>query len=429
MNKIVVMVDVYGPTARLAQGYAAAGYRVARVRSTPIVPPMYRSSADEAALGLELAADIVHSEIGRTLTEVRALDPVAVVVGGESGVELADTIAEHLGLPGNGTALSAARRDKFRMIENLRACNLQATEQILIRDDDHVRDWHAGNGGRVVIKPTRSAGNDNVHFCGSPEESVAAFRTVRAAETIFGTPNDEVVAQRFLVGGEYVVNTVSCAGMHRVTDVWRYVKISANGVSDRVAAANSVDVDDPRMPALTEYAQQVLDAFEISYGPAHLEIMMTPDGPTLVEIGARLCGADTAKYAALAWGSSQVEWSVLAFTDPGRFRAEAAEPPRRRNYAAMAFLTAPRSGTLVAYPGLVAVKALPSYHDHVAIVRPGTRIMRTISDLTEPLMIGLAHPICDVLDRDLATVNYLDGEGFYDIVSDSCDAQWGDESA
>ncbi|MDO3399918.1 ATP-grasp domain-containing protein [Mycolicibacterium neoaurum] len=425
---VVVMVDVYGPTSRLAQGYSTAGYAIARVRSTIEVPPMYRDSADEAALGLELAADITHIDFETTLAAVAALDPVAVVVGGESGVELADRLAETLGLPGNGTEHSAARRDKFKMIELLARQGLRATDHILVTDEHQLHEWHTEIGGPVVVKPARSAGNDNVHFCHSAAESVGAYRTVRAGRTLFGESNDLVVAQRFLIGGEYVVNSVSCAGIHRITDVWRYVKISANGVSDRVAAATSVDFDDPRTGALTEYAENVLDTFGIRYGPAHLEIMMTPDGPTLVEIGARLCGADTARYAGLAWGTSQVEWSVAAFTDPARFHTMAGEPVRRRNYAAMAFLTAPRAGTLVSYPRLDEVRALPSYHDHTVVVRPGQRLHRTVSDVTEPMMIGLVHPIADVLDRDLATVNYLDGDGFYEIVTDACDADWGDEA-
>jgi len=421
MTGTVVMVDLYAPTMRLAQGYMDRGFEVVQVQSTPEVPPVYRGFS-----GAGLAGRIVHrggsedsEHLESTLNAVKSLDPVAVTTGGETGVELADLLSERLGLASNGTASSSVRRDKFAMVEMLRAHGLRATEQFLVTDRESLRRWHGELGGKVVIKPTRSAGNDGVAFCPDPEDSIAAYERIVHERNIFGVENEGVVAQQFLVGGEYVVNTVSCAGHHRVTDMWKYVKISANGVSDRVAAAVSVAQDDARTASLMEYAVAVLDALGIAYGPAHLEIMMTPDGPTLVEIGARLCGADTAKYAELAHGESQIDWTVTAFTDPDRFTRECDRAAQDHAHAAMVFLTSPFDGTLVGYPKLDQVVNLPSYVDHQVIVEPGQHLQRTVSDVTEPMMIGLADPVRDVLERDLSTVLFLDGDGFYDVADDS----------
>ena len=409
------MVDVYAPTMRLAQGFIDRGFPVVQLRSTPEIPPVYRGFSGDGLAGCLLHdGGLAEAAVVRTAAAVSALDPVAVVTGGETGVELADAVASRLGLASNGTAASSIRRDKYAMIERLRDRGLRVARQLLVPDADSLAVWHSELGGRVVIKPTRSAGNDGVQFCDSPVESVAAYRSIVNSQNIFGITNEGVVAQEFLVGGEHVVNTVSCGGQHRVTDCWKYVKISANGVSDRVVAAVSVD-DEPRSAALVEYALAVLDALEISYGPAHLEIMDTPDGPALVEIGARLCGADTARYAELARGESQIGWTVSAFTDPASFRRDHTAAGQIRSHAAMAFMTAPRAGVLRGYPRLPDIRALPSYVDHQIVVAPGEVLHRTVSDVTEPMMIGLAHPNRDILERDLFTVLYLDGDGFYDI--------------
>jgi biotin carboxylase len=167
----VVIVDAYATTKRLGPAFRAAGCDVLRVLSTPEPPPLYRPAFDTSSFTATLRHD---DDFGATLDAVAAYRPDAVLAAGESGVELADRLAEALGLPGNGTALSAARRDKFAQIEAVRAAGLRAAAQIRVRDARHLADWHRSRGGRVVVKPVRSAGGDGVSFCDSPDQSVAA---------------------------------------------------------------------------------------------------------------------------------------------------------------------------------------------------------------------------------------------------------------
>ncbi|MFE7272062.1 hypothetical protein [Streptomyces sp. NPDC057623] len=77
-----------------------------------------------------------------------AYAPVAVVAGSEFGVEFADRLSEALDLPTNGTALSPARRDKFRMIETIKAAGLRGARQLLVSDEEELRQWHEESGGR-----------------------------------------------------------------------------------------------------------------------------------------------------------------------------------------------------------------------------------------------------------------------------------------
>src|SRR5690242_520327 len=109
MSRNVVMVDAYAPTRRLAPVFHQAGFQVVRVQSTAEPPLVYRGDFDLSPY----AGNIVHKgDLDVTLDAVRGFDPVAVVAGGEIGVEFADLLSSALGLATNGTALSAARRDK-----------------------------------------------------------------------------------------------------------------------------------------------------------------------------------------------------------------------------------------------------------------------------------------------------------------------------
>lgn len=411
----VVIVDVYAPTARLARAFADAGCAVVGLYSTPEPPIAYRRLGGLPDRAVFVDTVVHHGDLEQTRATIAEYDPIAVVTGGETGVELADQLSEALGLATNGTARSAARRDKYLQIEAVRGAGLAGARQLLATDAEQLARWHRALGGRIVVKPRRSAGNDGVSFCDTPEQSVRALRAVDGTMTIFSTRNEGVVAQEYLTGTEYVVNTVSRDGRHRATDLWRYVKISANGVRDRISAAVAVPPHAPERAGLVSYACRVLDALQIRHGPAHHEIILTADGPCLVEVGARLCGADTAAQARLAFGESQVERTVAAYLDPQAFLATVDAPQRLRRHVAMAFLTSPVTGTLRDYPLLERVRELESHHDIQFGVRPGEHLPLTVNDTTEPMMVVLSGAVAEAVERDLATVGWLDGHGFYEV--------------
>jgi hypothetical protein len=64
-----------------------------------------------------------------------------------------------------------------------------------------------------------------------------------------------------------------------------------------------------------DYTTRVVNALGIRWDPAHCEVMLTQDGPTVIEVGARLAGAAFPRYAHAARDMSP----VLVTTD-ARFR-------------------------------------------------------------------------------------------------------------
>lgn len=355
-------------------------------------------------------------DLEKLAEQLAVLQPCAVLPGRESGVELADALSERLGLPGNGTALSAARRDKYTQIERIRSLGIPAMRQIRTNDEAELHAWHALAGGTVVVKPLRSGRGEGVRFCDRPEESVAALRAVRDRTSVLGEKITEVVAQEYLVGAEYIVNTASCDGVHQVTDVWSTDRISANGVRDLVVAQILLDSDDPVVGELVPFAHRVLDALGIRYGAAHVEIKLTPDGPRLVEAAARPSGLPY--FVADVIGEGQLEWAADAYVRPERFMARAGSAYRRRTAFAWAALASPVAGRLTRYRALDEVKALDSFDDLNLIVKPGDPIVPTTWDLGYPATLTLRHSVEAVLRRDLNTLRFLDGAGMYEVDTD-----------
>ncbi|MEU1401383.1 ATP-grasp domain-containing protein [Streptomyces sp. NPDC005728] len=419
----VVLVDTYETashgvpqTARhIAPAFRRAGWSCVRVQSAPEPPAVYRSARPTLE---NYVANITHDgDLARTVEQLRPYAPVAVVAGGEYGVAFADTLSEALGgtVPTNGTALSRARRDKAEMAERVRAAGLRTARQLRAETEAELVEWHRKTGGRIVVKPLSSAGGDGVSFCDTPEESAAAFRSLVGAPDIFSLPNTAVLAQEYLVGTEYIVNTVSRDGLHHAAEIWSSSRYSVNGVRDLSGACFIVERQGKVQDQLVEYAFGVLDALGIRHGPAHVELKLTPEGPCLIEAGARLSGGDLPHYAHLATGESQLDWTVDAYVRPRRFAARRGQPYTIDQYFAWVALISPLAGKLRKYRNTDEIRSLESFREMWELVRPGGELVRTVDDTTYPVIINLMHDTEAVLQRDMGTIRYLDGTGFYEL--------------
>lgn len=409
---VVAIVDAYSSARCLAPIFRERGFDCVHVRSAATANATYERSLRPA----DFVAEVVHEgDVARTAAAVARHSPTCLIPGIESGVELADVLSEALGLRTNGTARSRARRDKYRMMETVRAAGVPGIEQVLADDLDTLLDWHAKAGGPVVLKPVRSAGNDGIHFCDDAGEVRAAFEALIGTDSALGTRNRAVLAQEYLVGGEYIVNTVSLDGRHHVTDVWRMHHISANGVRDLGASAQLLP-GTAEQESVVRYTFRVLDALGVLNGPAHSELKLTPHGPRLIETAARICGADLHVPVKAAIGESQLDWTVDAYADPDRFLRRWAGGYELARQAGLVNMVSPSAGTLRGYPKMAALRGLDSFHDLALNVRPGGRIHRSVDDWTYPMRVYLVHETENTVLHDIMTARHLDGDGFYDVV-------------
>ncbi|MBL1080265.1 ATP-grasp domain-containing protein, partial [Nocardia sp. 2] len=290
----IAIVDSYAPTKALVDQFKRSGCNVVRVQSGREVPFAFRiGQYRHTDYANNILSNLIHEgDLSRTAEQTGRFAPVAVIAGTETGVELADALSEKIGTPGNGTKLSAARRDKYLMNEALRHAGIAAVRQIRAQTEDELEEWHRKNGGRIVVKPVASGGGDSVFFCDTPEQSAEAFTRIHRSENILSMRNFGVVAQEYLSGVEYMINTVSCHGLHRVCEIWRTTRLTANGVLDLTEGQHLVREIGSAEQRLINYSHRVLDVLGIMYGPAHLEMKSTSRGPVLLEAGARLCGGN-----------------------------------------------------------------------------------------------------------------------------------------
>merc|ERR1711871_1638682 len=76
-------------------------------------------------------------------------------------------------------------------------------------------------------------------------------------------------------------------GLHAVVAMFKYQKMEDLTYEYTKLIESGGEVQD----SLRSYVAKVLDAVGIHFGPSHAEVIVTKDGPCLVEVGARMHGA------------------------------------------------------------------------------------------------------------------------------------------
>lgn len=316
-NKAVIIVDAFSTGKYLAPVFKGFGYQCVHIQSDKNICPFFLKSFEKNNFIKNI---VFEKDFNAIIKDLLDHDIKMVIPGCESGVELADKIADRLGLrSGNNVDSSAVRRDKYFMHERLRDSGVAAIDQLLSSDQNEIIKWvHEKTRFPIVIKPARSAGTDSVSFCYNDADVSEAFNKIINKKDLFGYLNQKVLAQKMVEGQEYIVNSVSYNGVHSIVDIWTSNKTKING-SPVYDYQELLAEDDDDFHVLSEYVMSVLNALEIKFGAGHSEVMLTQNGPVLIEIGARLAGGIDPSSTHEALGYSQVSILADAYLNPDVF--------------------------------------------------------------------------------------------------------------
>ena len=239
----------------------------------------------------------------------------------------------------NHNGYNEARRNKFLTISTLASKNIPSVQQKLCITIDEAIEFaisqfssskllpiekESGQQQQrlVVVKPIRGCASDDVFLC-EDLESVRSAYDIIVGSTVLGSPkkkHDSVLVQEYAIGQEYAIDTVSKNGQLKIAAVWKYDKRpqpptirqqqqqkqmagdnndeedseddATNGRRRQVYYATKLyddddDDDDPLLPIIYQYLDDCLNALDIRWGVTHSEIIITADGPRLVEVNCR----------------------------------------------------------------------------------------------------------------------------------------------
>lgn len=291
-----------------------------------------------------------------------ALPVRAVIAASECGVIPANQLAQALGLPHHLGSRAQARHDKAAMNHALQEAGLPAARTVRVRNHDDIAAALAGFNFPVIVKPVGAASGDGCFICTEPAQVRAAVCDGLGQRNVLGVINPAMVIQEYLDGPQYIVNTVSLAGRHLLSDIHA---VRIDQIEQRPVLRHSVLITDldEQADALVTFTRNCLDAVGVREGAAHTQVRMTRNGPRLVEVNARMMGASLqpAPYRG-ALRYSQADLVAERFTDPDAFAKRFSDPYAPAAVMAVAFLNVAIGGTVLASPGVDRIRALPGFH-------------------------------------------------------------------
>ncbi|MBP3776514.1 MAG: ATP-grasp domain-containing protein [Prevotella sp.] len=297
------------------------------------------------------------------LEEVRKYDPLLVIPGSDFGVELATRLGSDLGLRGNKWANIGKMTRKSEMHQALADHGIRYIRGRIVNSEEDARAFYEELGTtHIVVKPTRGAATQGVLFCEGLEETLSAVRRMLALAKDNEYLGDILVQER-VIGKEYIVNTVSSEGRHRLVSMWQYNKIVMNGSNlyENTETINHLDVGHSQ---LIRYAYQVLDAVGIEWGAVHGEYIIDERGPVLIEVNCRTMGLNMSRYfIEQIFGHHETDAQLDAYLYPEKFEQEAKKPYRPKRKAMVKSLIVAKDVNLQSAPILQLVRHLKSFFD------------------------------------------------------------------
>lgn len=186
----------------------------------------------------------------------------------------------------------------------------------------------------VITKPTDSAGGRGVNLVSSPEELPAALQTAFKA----GISGD-VLVEECMTGPEVSVEIIVSEGVPHVLQVTDKLTSGAPNFFE-IGHVQPTSLSCKQRRAISDVASSAVLSVGLNNSVAHAEVMLTSEGPKMVELGARLGGDWITSH--LIWNSVSgidmvetmikqalgEELSALSYSDSGKFVATKFLPAR-----------------------------------------------------------------------------------------------------
>lgn len=247
-------------------------------------------------------------EIERLVEEIHSVDKLdALLCLIDIRLIEASKLAKSLGVRFLNTNSAELLRDKFNVREKLRSKGIEQPEFFLATTNDEIQAAVDKLGLPVLIKPSDGYGSQNILTLQTSDDIDPVLNPLQHLLPIksnYGlgvVSNDRLLVERYMSGVLIGCDTFTDNGKHQLLGVNQ--KLMFPSPSFAIKGGCFLPFN-PAWKELEKYVFSLLDAVDFDFGATHIEIMVTDEGPRLVEINPRLVGAKIPRLIGFSLGRS-----------------------------------------------------------------------------------------------------------------------------
>ncbi|MEV4945527.1 ATP-grasp domain-containing protein [Streptomyces sp. NPDC053755] len=349
-----------------------------------------------------LLVDYLDWEVTRPIVRAahEAYGFTAVMTLVEQATELAGRINDMLGF--DGTSYEVARRfhDKLRMREWLHSTGFESVGCAEVSSAADVRDFAGRYGFPVIVKPLDGTASRGIAVIHGPEETDRAWAELTGLRgrddlpmaTFY--PVDRFIAEEYIDGVEYSVESFSFDGRHVVVSITDKFHDGCVEMGHALPAILS-DEDES---AIVDHVVGFLTAMGLRHGVGHTEIKLSSKGPRIIEGHDRVAGDRLLDFMAVTHG---FDIERYASGWPTRVLPALTDRPRPVLGAATKWVNG-EPGTVETVEGVEELRAQEGVFGVDVHVRPG--------DVIEPMSdnFGRHVQVLVTADTTAAAIERID---------------------
>ena len=189
-----------------------------------------------------------------------------------------------LGLPGISPKTAEAATDKGKMIQAFKQAGVAAPWFEVINETSGLEKVYEQISFPCIMKPVDNSGSRGVVLIKERNKLEDAYDYSRAQSR-----NGQVIVEEYLEGQEVSVETITVNGHTHILAITDKITTGPPHFVELGHSQPSQLPEDDKAQ-IADLAIRAVAAVGIDIGPAHVEIMMTSEGPKMIELGARLGG-------------------------------------------------------------------------------------------------------------------------------------------
>lgn len=193
-------------------------------------------------------------------------------------------IAKECGLIGLSIESSIKATDKAVMREALKQAGVPIPRFVCVASEEEYIEATKQFKNAIVVKPTDSSGSRGVVLVEQELQNLEAYDYAKAFSR-----NGKVIVEEYMMGKEVSVETLAIGGKVYVIQITDKMTTGAPHFAE-IGHTQPSRLDDSTQSQIANLAIAANAAIGINDGPSHTEIIVTDDGPKIVELGARLGG-------------------------------------------------------------------------------------------------------------------------------------------